>query len=98
LQYVAFCGAWWLATFRAIDAARRTILEIHVVCEPDKVLFRDERFLERGYFDEALGHFECADENLNKIWQAGVETLRACTEDALVDNRHVNAGNGREMC
>lgn len=61
-------------------------LEIHVVCEPEKVLFHDERFLERGYFDEALGHFECADEKLNRIWQAGVETLRACTEDALVDN------------
>jgi hypothetical protein len=32
-----------------------------------------------------LGAFECADEQLNKVYAAGLNTLRACSLDALID-------------
>jgi hypothetical protein len=34
---------------------------------------------------EPAGRFECGDERLNAVYAAGVETLRACTLDAIVD-------------
>ena len=34
---------------------------------------------------EPRGQFECSDESLNRIWQAGAKTLRLCMHDAYVD-------------
>ncbi len=46
----------------------------------DKVALR-----ETGYPVEAIGHFECSDPLLNRIWQAGATTLRRCMHDGYVD-------------
>lgn len=58
-------------------------LEVHVISP--KAKFVREEFLERTYFGDAVGSFDCDDPLLNKIWQTGVETVRACSEDAMVD-------------
>ena len=61
-------------------------LEVHVLAPPDEVKWLDETFVERVFYGEAQGEFGCDDELLNKIWRVGVETHRACSEDALTDN------------
>ena len=38
-----------------------------------------------GYPVESRGQFECSDDALNRIWRAGVRTLRLCMHDAFVD-------------
>lgn len=58
-------------------------VEVHV--RSPKAKFIAEQFLERTYFGEARGRFTCDDPLLNEIWQVGVETVRACSEDAMVD-------------
>ncbi len=60
--------------------------EIHVIAPPDQVRFLREEVVERGYYGEPDGAFRCDDELLNRIWSVGVETHKACSEDALVDN------------
>ena len=61
-------------------------MEIHVLANPKDVKFIDEKYIERGYHGKPEGNFVSNDELLNKIWYTGIETYRACTEDALVDN------------
>ena len=61
-------------------------LEVHVLAPPDQVRFFKEEIVERSYYAEPDGAFRCDDELLNRIWSVGVETHRACAEDALVDN------------
>ena len=61
-------------------------LEVHVQADPSKVRFVRESFRHRTYFDEPTGEFRCGDERLNRIWRLGIDTLRACSEDAVVDN------------
>ncbi len=60
-------------------------LEVHVLAPPDQVQFVSEQFVERAYHGRPQGEFECEDPLLNRIWSAGIETYRACAEDALVD-------------
>jgi len=60
-------------------------VEVHIVAPPDQVKFVREEFVERGYYGEAEGAFACDDALLNRIWATGVETHRACAEDALTD-------------
>ncbi len=59
-------------------------VEVHVLA-PGAIKFEREAFLERTYYGEPEGSFECSDPLLNRIWQTGVETVRACSEDSLVD-------------
>lgn len=59
-------------------------LEVHIKSD-QPVKFLKEGFLERTYFAEPIGTFECGDPLLNRIWRTGVETVRACSEDAFVD-------------
>ncbi len=61
-------------------------VEIHVLADPAAIRFVKEEYLERGYHDEAEGSFLSSDPLLNRIWTTGVETLRACAEDAITDN------------
>ena len=61
-------------------------VEIHIFADPDKINFISEEFVERAYHDTAEGSFCCEDELLNRIWMTGIETYRACAEDALIDN------------
>lgn len=61
-------------------------LEVHVLAPPDKVRFLKEEAVERCYYGEPDAAFRCGDKLLNRIWSVGVETHRACAEDALIDN------------
>ncbi len=40
---------------------------------------------ETGYLVEERGTFECSDELLNRIWQAGAKTVRRCMHDGYED-------------
>lgn len=59
-------------------------VEVHVRTA-GPVKFVREAFLERTYFGEPIGAFKSSDPLLDRIWKTGVETMRACTEDAFVD-------------
>ena len=61
-------------------------VEVHVLADPAKVKFVAVKYLERTYHDKPIGSFECDDELLTRLWLAGVETYRACSEDAIIDN------------
>jgi len=61
-------------------------LEAHIYAPPEKVRFIKEEIVERTYFGDPEGSFQTGDTLLNKIWSVGVKTLRACSEDALIDN------------
>lgn len=61
-------------------------VEIHVLGDTDCVKILEENFIERCYHAAPEGAFETDDDLFNRIWEVGVETYRACSEDALVDN------------
>ncbi len=61
-------------------------LEVHVIAPPEKARFLKEEILERVYYGEREGAFQSGDQLLDKIWSVGVETHKACSEDALIDN------------
>ena len=61
-------------------------LEVHVVNARQAVRFLDEKFLERSYYAPTEAAFSCGDPVLETIWAVGVETYRACAEDAIIDN------------
>ncbi|MBN1489768.1 MAG: hypothetical protein JXA69_07615 [Phycisphaerae bacterium] len=61
-------------------------LEVHVLADPSRIRFVNETYVERCYHDVPEGSFTCGDPLLEQIWMTGVETYRACAEDALVDN------------
>lgn len=60
-------------------------LEIHISAPANKVRLIDVSGLQRTYFAEPTGSFHCNDSLLNDIWKMSVNTLRACSEDALTD-------------
>lgn len=49
--------------------------------EVREVIFRDRDFL-----GEPRGTFDCGDDVLNRIWAVGLDTMRACAEDAIIDS------------
>ncbi len=59
-------------------------LEVHVLAN-GSVKFLKEGYLERTYYGDPQGSFDCGDALLNKIWKVGVDTVRACSDDALTD-------------
>jgi len=61
-------------------------VEVHILAPKQGVQFIEEAFLERTYHDAPIGTFTCSDTALNNIWNVGIETYRACTEDAVIDN------------
>ena len=61
-------------------------LEIHVFAPADRAKFLQEAVLERTYYGESRGALRTDDALLNRIWAVGVETHRACSEDAVTDN------------
>jgi hypothetical protein len=73
--------------FAALTPRGGRFAEVHVLADdPAKIKFLSAKYLERTYHDRPIGSFECDDELLNRIWLAGVETYRACSEDAIIDN------------
>lgn len=82
-HYVARGG---VQTFQPSEPRGMRFLEVHVLCEPEKVRFVKEEAQERTYYTEnPQGSFSCDDELLNRIWSVGVETMRCCYEDSPTD-------------
>ncbi len=73
-------------TFLPLAPRGGRFLEVHVVNASSGVCFLEEGFLERGYHAPTEAAFACGDALLETIWHVGIETLRACAEDALTDN------------
>jgi len=82
-HYVARGGP---QTFSPLTPRGGRHLEVHVLAPPDQIRFMEEVAIERTYHDEPEGWFRCDDPLLNRIWKTGIDTYRACTEDAVVDN------------
>ncbi|MFZ9682701.1 MAG: hypothetical protein ACO3DQ_05785 [Cephaloticoccus sp.] len=61
-------------------------VEVHVLAPPSRVTFHDATVIERAYYGEAAGRVVTGDALLDRIWSVGVETHRACAEDAITDN------------
>ncbi|MCC5876477.1 MAG: hypothetical protein JJU11_09700 [Candidatus Sumerlaeia bacterium] len=60
-------------------------LEVHIEGPPAEVELLQCQYMQRGYFGGPPADFLSGDDKLDTIWNAGVETLRACAEDAIVD-------------
>ncbi len=60
-------------------------IEVHVFAPEQEVRFLGESYIERVYFGEPGGALDCGEPLLNRIWTTGIETLRACSEDAVTD-------------
>ncbi len=71
-------------TFMPFTPKGGRFIEVHIKSERP-IKFVREEFLERTWFDEPQGSFTCDDPLLNQIWKTGVETVRACADDTLVD-------------
>lgn len=61
-------------------------LEVHVLAPAAQVKFLREEIIERAYYGAAQGSLRSGDALLDQIWHVGVETHRACAEDAIIDN------------
>ena len=72
--------------FSPITPRAGRFLEIHIKAPADKIKFINENFIERTYYNKKSGDFECDNSILGKIWEAGINTLNACAEDAVTDN------------
>jgi hypothetical protein len=72
--------------FHPLNPLGGRFLEVQVLSPKGRVRFLEERFVERSYYCGPDGAFSCKDRLLNRIWEAGVRTLRSCAEDAIVDN------------
>lgn len=82
-HYVARGG---VQEFSPLTPKGGRFVEVHILAPPDEVRFVREEFVERAFYGASDGAFRCDDALLGKIWEVGVETHRACSEDALVDN------------
>ncbi|MFD2329067.1 hypothetical protein ACFSR7_07385 [Cohnella sp. GCM10020058] len=60
-------------------------IEVHIAAAPSDVASLQVEGVLRTRYGESAGTFDCSDSQLNAIWRLGVETLRACAEDALID-------------
>lgn len=61
-------------------------LEVHIIAPAAGVKFLRESVVERAYYGAAGGALRTGDALLDQVWTTGVETHRACAEDALTDN------------
>lgn len=81
----------WIArggkqTFTPLVPKGGRFLEVHILGTVEEKCLVGAKYLERGYHAPTKAKFSCGDPLLEKIWQAGAETHRACSEDALTDN------------
>jgi len=82
-HYIARGGA---QEFFPLTPKGGRFVEVHILADPARVTFVEESYIERGYHGEPVGTFTCGDPLLDRIWRTGVETYRACAEDAVTDN------------
>lgn len=61
-------------------------VEMHIIAPPGQAKIVNEQFIERGYYGNLDGSFQSDDALLNTIWNVGVDTYKACSEDAVIDN------------
>ena len=72
--------------FFALSPKGGRFIEVHVLAPTDQVRFVREEYLERTYHGAPEGEFHSGDALLDRIWLTGIETYRACAEDAVIDN------------
>jgi hypothetical protein len=72
--------------FFALSPKGGRFVEVHVLAPPAQVRFVREEFFERTYHDAPEGAFHSNDALLDRVWLTGIETYRACSEDAVIDN------------
>ena len=70
---------------RPLQSLGGRYLEVRLAC-PGKAEISDARFRERDYLGEPAGRLTLHDEKLDRIWKTGLETMRASTEDSVVDS------------
>jgi hypothetical protein len=73
-------------TFTPLVPKGGRFLEVHVLGASLETRPVEAKYFERCYHAPTEAAFACGDALLEKIWSAGAETHRACTEDALTDN------------
>lgn len=73
-------------TFIPLTPKGGRYLEVHIQADPAVVKFIKAEYIERSYFAEPVGNLDCGDKTLNDVWTLGINTLRACAEDAVIDN------------
>jgi len=56
------------------------------VTSPAAVEVTEVTFRDRDFLGDPRGSFRCDDPVLDRIWDVGLTTLRACAEDALIDS------------
>lgn len=81
-----FVARGGLQTFEPFTPKGGRFVEIHVLCPEDSVLWKSVAYTERGYHAVTEASLSLGDDLLERIWTTGVETLRGCAEDALIDN------------
>jgi hypothetical protein len=72
--------------FRPLMPKGGRFVEVHVQAVPGSVKFLEESYQERSYYGAPAGAFHSDDPQLNNVWSMGIKTLRACAEDAVIDN------------
>jgi alpha-L-rhamnosidase len=58
---------------------------LEIKCTEGSLSLNNIQTIQRKYPYERLGSFSCSDTLLNKLWKTSVNTVEACSEDALVD-------------
>ncbi len=61
-------------------------LEVHIFAPAGSVKFLRESVVERAYYGAAAGALHTGETLLDQAWSVGVESHRACAEDAITDN------------
>ena len=72
-------------TFAPLEPRGARFLEVHVLGAVGVDCPIEAVWHEREWFGTPVGRFSCSDPLLERIWNVGVETVRACAEDALID-------------
>jgi alpha-L-rhamnosidase len=72
--------------FSPITPRGGRFMEVHIFAPESQIKFQSEAVVERAYYGEAGGSLQTNDALLDQIWLVGVETHRACAEDAITDN------------
>jgi hypothetical protein len=81
-----YIGRGGIQQFAPITPKGGRFLEVHILADPAKIKVHKSAVIERAYYARPQGSFSCSDELLERIWHTGIETFRACAEDALTDN------------
>lgn len=81
-RFIARGGA---QEFSTLEPRGGRFIEVHIKAAPDKIEIISASCRERCHYMEPAGSFSCGNVLLEKIWRIGVDTLRACAEDTMVD-------------